>query len=39
MALDRILIDWGDDGYQHAQSDVTGSLREYSVQYLSLIHI
>ena len=30
---DRIEIDWGDDGYQHASADVTEDFREYTLQY------
>lgn len=33
MALDRIEIDWADDGYQHASADVSNDVREYSVSF------
>ena len=31
MPTDRVEIDWADNGYQHAKSNVSDDLREYSV--------
>ena len=33
MALDRIEIDWSNNGYLHPQSNVTEDFREYSVNF------
>ena len=30
---DRILIDWGDDGYEHPFADVTENLQSYDIRY------